>query len=101
MKFYSLMTGCGFVEKCGFSQPFVMAWIGILILVVLMMLGKKWLGEEDIIGYPYNWFGSFIGVIIYIFMISFTGSAKWSLLVGLVGLFGGGFGMGAFAGGNE
>lgn len=99
---YGIMSGCGFGAdgKCGLSSAFWMAWIGIGILVILLVLSKKWLGEEEIIGYPFNWLGSFIGILIYIIVVSITGSAKWSLLAGLIGLFGGGFGLGSVLGGS-
>lgn len=98
MKLFNLMTAQGF-NGMGFS--FFMAWIGLALLVLLIMLAKKWLGEEEMLGIAYNWFGSLLGPIVYIVVVSFTGSAKFSLIAGLIGMFAGGF-MGAqFFGGTE
>lgn len=98
MKIYNLMTG----ENLGiFSKDFIMAWAGLLILALIIMLGKKWLGEEEITGFPYNWLFSILGPIVYILIISFTGSSKWSLLIGLITTFIAGFGAGMLFGGSE
>jgi len=99
MKIYNLMTCENFI-KC-FGKDWIAAWIGLLIIAVIIMLGKKWLGEEEIIGYSYNWLFSILGAIIYILMVSFTGSAKWSLLVGVIATLLAGFGAGSMFGGTD
>lgn len=82
---YNLMSASGF--KGGMAWPFFTAWIGLAFLVLIGMFAKKWLGEEEIVGRPYNWVASILGVVAYIIVVTFTGSAKISLLVGLgVGL---------------
>ena len=101
MKFYNLMSGCGFTESCGFSMGFVGAWIGLTLLMIIVMLGKKWLGEEEVSGFPYNWYASILGSLVYIFIVSFTGSSKWSLLFGIIGTLGSGFGAGSVFGGTS
>lgn len=90
LKIYSMMSTAGFG---GMSKAWIMSWIGMLFIVVLIMLGKKWLGEEEAAGYPFNWLGSCFGVVTYFFAVSFTGSPKIALIVGLVGYAVGGFGL--------
>jgi hypothetical protein len=99
-KLYNLMSASGF-EGGMASGGFMMAWIGLALLVIIGMLCKKWLGEEEIIGYPYNWLGSLLGVLTYIVTVTLTGSAKLSLIIGLVGMFVGGYFSGTIFGGLE
>jgi len=99
MKIYNLMT-CENFTKC-FGKDWIAAWVGLLIIAIIIMLGKKWLGEEEIIGYSYNWLFSILGAIIYILMVSFTGSPKWSLLVGVIATLLSGFGAGSMFGGTD
>jgi len=99
MHLYNLMSAQGF--EGGMSVQFFMVWIGLALLVIVGMIAKKWLGEEEIVGMPYNWLGSLLGALVYILVATFTGSAKISLVVGLVGMLIGGFGGATFMGGTE
>jgi TM2 domain-containing membrane protein YozV len=94
----NLMTGQGF-EGGSFGSAWIMAWVGLFILAVLIMLSKRWLEEEQVAGMPYSFFGGFLGPLVYFIVISLTGQAKWALLIGLIGMGIGGFGAGRFANG--
>jgi hypothetical protein len=94
MKIYSLMSTSGFG---GMGKAWIMAWVGLALLVLVFMICKKWLGEEEVTGFPYNWLGSSLGILTYIIVVSLTGSAKWSMLSGFIGLFAGGYGAGMLA----
>ena len=75
------------------------AWFafGILIFVVLIM--RKQLNDN--IGVEYNTILGFIlSIIPFLITVSFTGSPKWSLLVGLVGAIVGGV-IGGYVFGGE
>jgi len=98
MKFHSLMTASGFD---GLGSAWIMAWIGLALLVLIFMIAKKWLGEEEILGISYNWLGSGLGLLLYLIIVSLTGSAKWSILIGLIGMMVGGFGAGMLGGSGE
>lgn len=88
---YSLMSGQGFG---GLGMPWIMAWVGLFVLVVLILLSKRWFEEEQILGMPYSFFGGFLGPLAYVVVVSFVGQAKWALLAGLAGMFLGGLGGG-------
>lgn len=97
--FYNMMTARGF--SGGMGMQFFMAWIGLSMLVLIGAIAKKWLGEEEMLGIPYNWLGSLLGVFFYIGTIAVTGSSKIALVLGLAGMLFGGFGAGQFLGGGE
>lgn len=67
----------GFLGGCG------MAWLGIVIIFFVAAVLRKWGGEE--LDIPYNFISSLgAGCLVYIIIIAFIGSTKWSLLAGLV-----------------
>jgi hypothetical protein len=86
----SLMTGAGF-EGGAYSSSWIMSWIGLAVIILLIILSKKWLAEEQIAG-PYSFIGGFLGALVYFIVVSLTGQAKWSILAGLIGMAIGGFG---------
>lgn len=68
-----------------------MAWFGLVILFFIGALLRKWGGEEFDI--PFNFITSIIvSFLIYIIVMAFTGSSKWSLLFGLISLLVAGYG---------
>ena len=94
MPICNLMTGAGF--ELGFMGPFGMAWLGMVILFFIIVLARKWMGEE--FGMPFNTLGAFIGAYVpYVIAVSITCSFKWALAAGLVGFAIGGFGLGFFS----
>lgn len=90
-----MMTGSGF--EMGFLGSFGMAWLGLVVLVFIIMFARKWLSEEG--GIPFNWIFAAIGAgLAYIITISLSCSFKLALLIGLIGIVVGGFGVGYFIG---
>ena len=96
MKIWGLMTCSGFAGGC--STEWIMAWVGLFVIAVLILAGKKFLSEDEVLGVGFNWVYSIAGAILYIIMISFTGSPKWSLLIGLIVTLGAGYVSGYFGG---
>jgi hypothetical protein len=88
-----MFTGSGF--EMSFLGSFSMAWLGLVILTFIIMFARKWLFEEG--GLPFNWIFAAIGTgLAYLITITITCSFKWALLIGLIGLIVGGFGVGYF-----
>jgi len=85
----------------GFSNPGFMgdcslAWLAIAVLVFLVLIEKKQLGENA--GTGYNIFAGFGGALLpALIIISFFGSAKWALIGGVIGSLLGGVGIGQIA----
>jgi hypothetical protein len=87
-RFRNLMTGEGFTGG-PFQAEWYFAWGMLALLVILGMLFKKWLGEEEVTGHPYNFVWGFIGGLApYIFIVSFTGFYKIAFIAGLIGMIG-------------
>jgi len=88
----SIMTGKGFADLAILGD-FSMAWLGLVMLFFIVVLGKKWLGEE--FDLPYNTIGGFVGAFVpYLIVITTSCIPKWSLLAGILGWI-----VGAFASG--
>lgn len=85
---YNIMSCSGFgTEVLGGCS---MAWIGLVILFFVGAFLRKWGGEEFSI--PFNFISCLvIGFLSYIVLVTFTGSPKWSLFAGLIGLLFGGY----------
>jgi hypothetical protein len=99
MHIHNLMSSQGFTG--GMAGEFFIAWIGLAILSIIIILAKKWLDEEGILGIPFNWWGSLLGVLVYIVTATLTGSGKLSLVIGLIGVGVGGFFGATFFGSSE
>jgi hypothetical protein len=94
----NIMTCVGF--DTGLFGGCSFAWLGIAILFFIVMLCRKWIGEE--MGYSFNVIFAFVGAYLpYLIIVSLTASAKWALLGGIVGMAILGFGAGIFFGGSE
>jgi len=78
-----------------------MAWLGLVVLFFLAALLRKWAGEE--VGLDFSFIGSLVvGMLADIITVTFTGSFKWALAVGIIGVVIGGYGLGFFGfGGDE
>lgn len=100
MKIYSLMTGANFPGGA-YHKEWIMAWVGLGIIALAIMISRKWLGEENPSSFEFNWYGSFLGILSYVMAVSFLGSAKISLLIGFAGFIFGGYGLGSMFGGAE
>jgi len=70
-----------------------LAWLGLVILFFVAAFTNKWLGKEMEV--PFNFIASLvIGILAYVVVMTFSGSARWSILAGLIGE-----GIGGFLGG--
>lgn len=80
---YNLFTCDGFsTEVLGGCS---MGWLGLVVIFFIGAFLRKWGGEEFDI--PFNFISCLaIGFVGYIIVVTITGSAKWSLLTGIVGL---------------
>lgn len=97
MKIYNLMSGANFTGGA-YSSDWIMAWLGLFIIAVLIMLSKKWFEEDGLIG-EYSFLGGFFGPIVYFIVISLTGETKYAILAGLIGMIAGGKIMARFSNG--
>ena len=78
----NIMTGAGF--DVSFLGGFAMAWLGAVVLFFIIVLARKWMGEE--MGLPFSTVFSFaIGFFSYIILITIFCSYKIALVVGLIG----------------
>lgn len=83
----NIMTAIG----CTDATNFFMIWIGLAILFFIVVLAKKWIGEEQSLGISWSWVGSaVVSFPLYIAIAIIVGQAKWAILSGLVGVFLGG-----------
>lgn len=72
------MGGCG------------LAWFGLVVIFFCSALLNKWAGDD--VGLEFNMIISIVlGFFIYILMITFTGSVKFALIAGILGLLAGGY----------
>jgi len=80
----NIMTGTGFDKSL--AGPWSMAWFAVTALFFVVLISRKWLGEE--FGLPYNLWGGFVGAFLpYLLIITLSCSIKFSLLGGLLGSF--------------
>jgi len=95
MIFHNMFTGDGF--DLGFMGGLSTAWLGAVILFFIAAFCRKYLGEEMDI--PFNFYIALtVGFLAYFIAVAFTGSFKWGLGLGLIGMAIGGFGAPYFMG---
>jgi len=103
MPIYNLLSCSGFTEGAGgwvASTGCLQGRIGLVLLFFIVALVRKWGGEE--IGMDFNFaFGLILSLIPYLLVITFFGSFKIALVIGLVGMLAGGYGGGIIFGGSE
>ena len=97
----NMMTCSGFSN--GVMGGCSMAWMGLVLLFFIIMLVRKWIGEE--MGVSFNMiFAVGLSFAGYLILMTLTGSSRWAFLSGIVGLAVGGFIVGMFwdtSGGEE
>jgi hypothetical protein len=92
------MSCQGFVDN-GFMGDCSMAWLGIAFLFFIVIFLRKGM---EVAGYDFNFLFGLIGAYLpYIIVVTLTGSAKWSLLSGIIGVFVGGVILAQFYGGDS
>ena len=95
--FCNLMTGKGFGFE--FFGQLGMVWLGMVLLFFIIILARKWLGEE--MGIGFSSIGAFAGGYIpYIIVASITCGFKWAIVAGVVGFITGAYLLGMFTGGE-
>lgn len=103
LKLYNIISCKGFEVSEGMGLTFgpcAQAKFGLVILFFINALVRKWLGEEA--GFEYSfWWGLGGAFIPYFITVSIFGSFKIAIVVGLIGLFIGGFLGGQMFGGEE
>lgn len=95
---YNIMTCDGFSRE--FFGGCSSAWMGLVIVFFLTALARKWGGEEMDIPFSFLW-ALVLGMGLYVLAITFTGSMKFALLCGIIGMAAGGYGSGYIFGGGE
>lgn len=90
----NLMSCQGF-NSPGFMGDCSLAWLGIAILVFIVLIERKQIGEN--MGTGYNTLAGFIGALLpTIILISIGLANKWAILVGVLGSLLGGIGVGQY-----
>ena len=99
---YNLLTCSGWETKVASyigSSDCIKARLGIVLLFFILAIARKWAGEE--MGLDFNFlFALFLSLVPYFLIITFFGSFKIALIVGLLGGFVGGYLGGMIFGGS-
>jgi len=94
---YNLMTCQGGDWTFAILGGCSMAWIAIAVVVFLILISRRQADDGILAGTGYNFIGAAaLGLGTVITLVTVTGSAKWSLLGGILGVIIGGFGLGMF-----
>jgi len=97
MAFCNIMSGRGFGTE--FFGPLGMVWLGMVGLFFIIVLSRKWLGEE--MGISFSTAGAFIGGYLpYIILATITCQFKWAFVAGIIGFIIGAYLGGMFTGGE-
>jgi len=105
MTLYNLLSCKGFIEENA-SITFDIGGAcssARLVLVVLFFINalvRKWGGEELDIEYNF-WMGMIGAILGYLVPLTFSGSIKFSFLIGLLAMLAGGYGSGYIFGGGS
>jgi hypothetical protein len=82
-----------------------MAWFSFIIIVFLAMILRRQCNDGFLSGTGFNVWGAFgLGVGLNVLLTALTGSPRWSLLAGLLGVVIGGYVLGLIydtAGGGD
>lgn len=82
---YSILGGCS------------MAWFSFVIIVFLALIARRQCTDGFLAGTGFNIIGAFIlGIGGNVLLTALTGNARWSLIVGIVGVVVGGYIFGLF-----
>ena len=81
----SIMSGCS------------MAWLSFAVILFLVLIARRQADDGILAGTGFNFIGGLVGGLgANLVLTTLLGSAKWSLLGGLVGVIVGGFLLGMF-----
>ena len=102
---YNLMTCQGWPGGMSFLGDCTMAWLSFVIIVFLAMILRRQCTDGILAGTGFNIFGALgFGLGANILLTAITGSARWSLLAGILGIIVGGYVLGLWldnSGGGE
>lgn len=92
---YNLISCAGWEAGSGWfgSGACIGARLGIVLLFFIVAIARKWLGEEMGLNFSFLW-ALVLSLVPYFLVITIFGSAKIAMLVGIIGLLIGGFGVG-------
>ena len=89
-------VGTSYIQAGGCMK----ARLGLVFLFFVIAIIRKWGGEE--VGLEYSFlFGLILGLVPYFLVVTFTGSFKIAMVVGLAGAIIGGYLLGSIFGGGE
>ena len=89
---YNMMQCSGWIGGMSFFGDCTMAWVSLVIIVFLAMVLRRQCEDGFLAGTGFNVFGAFgLGIGLNILLTALTGSARWSLLAGIVGVIAGGY----------
>ena len=98
MNFWNMMECSGPGWSNAILGDCSMSWVGFTILVFLALIIRRQCDDGFLSGTGFNVIGTFVGSLVtYIVVVALTGSARWALVAGVVGLAAGGFGIGLIA----
>ena len=101
---FNPMTCSGWENGTAFLGPCTLSWVSLVIIIFLVMILRRQCSDGILAGTGFNLYGAIAlgigGQILTTFMF---GSARWSLLAGLVGVIVGGYVLGLImdTGGGE
>ena len=99
---YNQMTCQGWENGTSFLGPCSMAWVGLVIVAFLVMVMRRQCDDGFLAGTGFNVFGAAgFGVGANVLVTILTGSARWSMLAGVIGVIAGGYVLGLIFGGSE
>ena len=99
---YNQMTCQGWENGTSFLGPCSMAWVGLVIVAFLIMVMRRQCDDGFLAGTGFNLIGAIAGGVgANVLLTMFVGSARWSMLAGILGVIIGGFVLGLVWGGGD
>ena len=99
MTFHNIMTCGGWVDGIKFLGPCSQAWFGLVVVIFICFILRKQCEDGILAGTGFNSLGAFgLGIGANLVVTSVIGSARWSLLAGVLGIIIGGYVIGLILG---
>ena len=94
---YNMMTCTGGDWTFAIFGGCSMAWLGFSFIVFLILIARRQADDGFLAGMGFNFIGALVGGLgANVVLTTLFGSARWSLLGGLLGVIIGGFVFGMF-----